>query len=236
MVHSHKVLDEYSALTGKYLKSAQDKKNKELIKRVFTRLYPLFIVFKKTNSKTLKLPYLKETRSDAMAIVNAGYANNQRYVYILLRCILEDVARVVFYYQHPEEYSWLSEYPKLSLKYCRTPYLVKVYLKRAPKIKDIMVKLNYGAKLTEMYGNYSNYVHATSEKYFSDSSYIETKNPTTKQINKCVDDVSLTVNIVIAILLSYFADNMELNGIEREMVLRYMPKNLKQYIRREMGF
>lgn len=191
-------------------------------------------------------PYFDELYSELLILLNSFYLSNYRSGYILLRCILEDLYRHLYYKDHIQEYWAMSHnYDEISLGI--KPSILREYLPKTSFL-SMLSKINKnferidskGSNIfhwnEELYGKTSAFVHASKKEHmslFKSNSEIKPDDTSINRIKENTTDV-ITLSLVF-LICAHREHYVKINDYEKSIILSNFPKDIKYNLRRELN-
>lgn len=130
--------------------------------KVFHKLTFPFLIWDHclTHKEPYRRYFVREARSDSIHAVLTVLIGCRKSASLLLRGLIEDILRHIYYFDHPVEFNLLSKYKEY------VPFRDLItYVKKHPKLSRLLEKTDCLARLQQVYETTSKYVHAKSEKF-----------------------------------------------------------------------
>jgi len=148
-------------LTNRLITKEWLKKNLNKIKEIHRIIYSFFIWdYHLSDIDECGRFFIHELRSDSvqtMPLVLMGY---NKAVALLLRGIVENALKHIYYLDHPIEFQWLT----MGTHFLSLDDLTN-YVKKYPRLSVIINHTNVLQEIKQIYSETSKYVHAQSIKY-----------------------------------------------------------------------
>ena len=182
-------------------------------------------------------PYYVELYSDGLMLLNQFYLNNYRGCYLMIRCILEDLYRHIYYKDHKEEFlmvqTGISEYDlKLGAEYFRN-YLRKAsFLNELNQVdtdfnnldglseEEIKKKNKFFNLNDELYRKTSAFVHGTNETYLSKFTSNSELEYNKDKADSLIEEVGRVINLIVLFLIcAHYEHFSKFNEYEKSLIL-----------------
>ncbi|OFY68765.1 MAG: hypothetical protein A3G23_02945 [Bacteroidetes bacterium RIFCSPLOWO2_12_FULL_37_12] len=170
------------------------------IKKIHETTYAYLILKSKLNIKNNANIFLSEIQSDYLQLMPLLLKGYEKLVMILLRDILENTLKFIYYFHHPIEFSLLEEKSK---NYIFFEDLIK-YVCEHPSIKSHTAELNLLNRIKPKYSELSKFVHSKDGNYMHFIKYLKqikfNKEFSEKFLIEFKEIHSLTISLLILFL------------------------------------
>lgn len=177
-----------------------DAENIDTVKKIHEKTYAYLILKSKLNVRNHANIFLSEIQSDYLQLIPLLLKGYDKLVMILLRDILENILKFIYYFHHPIEFTLLEEKSK---NYIFFEELIK-YVCEHPNIKSHAVELNLLNRIKPKYSELSKYVHSKDVNYMHLIKYLKqikfNKEFSRKFLNEFKEMHSITISLLILFL------------------------------------
>lgn len=199
----------------------------DIFKRIHSRTYAILLTQKKLKENRHGCIFIDEILSDAIQILPLLLRGYNKVATYLLRDILENCLKYVYYYDHKIELSWLES----GEKYIFTIDEFIQYLERHPMTSNHVIRLKLKDKIKTLYSNLSKVIHSSSSKHMQLVKYLEA----VKYDHACCQEYfsifEKVTDIVVTIIILFNCERFNRLPVdERRLVLNAIGKEYKKYI------
>jgi len=213
---------------SKHLYSEEiDKNVKEYFKKSHKAIYLLGLWSHHFNFETTyRKIFLEEIRSDAIQSLQLSLLNLKRPVSLLIRSIIENLLKHIFYYDHIIEF----ERSEKEEQYYQSMDNLWSYLKNHPRL-DLYENTDVIGRLQTEYSILSRYVHSKSSKHMSLTTSLEDLSFNDEYFKKyCtqINNISIYVNFILINFYNLYLDTFEPPW--KYLILNILSKELRSKI------
>lgn len=171
--------------------------------------------------------FLWEISSDALQILPQSLMGYSKTTKLLIRGIIENTLRHIYYYDHPVEYQRLN----LEKKWYLSINQLFDYLKQHPILYETEKRFDAISRLNNLYSELSNYVHGSKVKHLEMKPGLESIKPNLSNlqtirrlIKRCVE----STNFLIAIHHKNIFSKLQLDA--KQIITLTMPQTARRVI------
>ncbi len=172
--------------------------------------------------------FLKEIRSDAIQSIPLLLMGYKKPVGILLRSVIENSLKHIYFIDHPVEFMWLTSRPG----HFKPMASLYEYIKFHPTLKSVNENFGYdiGNELKQKYDKYSHLVHTQDVSYMQLfrclSSIKRDKKVIIEGYESDIVDIGNTVNLMFGVF--HREKFNKFNQFSRNTILSCMDRHTKQ--------
>jgi len=202
-------------------------KNINTIKKTHETVYSYLIFKSKLKANNKANIFLSEMQSDYLQLMSLLLKGYDKLAMILLRDILENTLKFIYYFDHPIEFILLEDKNK---NYISFEDLIR-YVCEHPELKHHSEKLQLLSRIKTKYSELSKYIHSKDCNYMQLIKYL-------KQIkfNKIICDKFLVEfkqihSTIMTLLILFLYEKYSLLSIpDRRFILNSISKADKRYL------
>lgn len=204
-----------------------ENENVNVIKKIHGIVYSCLILTAKLSTNNQSNIFLSEIQSDYLQMMSLVLKGYEKLAMILLRDILENTLKFIYYFDHPIEFTLLED---KNNNYIWFEELNK-YVSEHPDIKNHSQKLQLLSRVKTKYSELSKYIHSKDGNYMQLMKYL-------KQIkfNKIFCDKFLVEfkqihsTIMTLLILFLYKKYSSLSIPHRRFIMNSISKTDKKYL------
>lgn len=199
----------------------------DIFRRIHSRTYAILLTHKKLKKSRHGCIFLDEILSDAIQILPLLLRGYNKVATYLLRDILENCLKYVYYYDHKIELLWIES----GEKYILTIDEFVQYLERHPLISNHFTPLKLKDKIKTLYSNLSKVIHSSSSKHMQLIKYLEEVKYDQLCCQEYFSSFEQVTDIVVTVIILFNCERFNRLPIdERRLVLNSIGRAYKKYI------
>lgn len=203
------------------------KENVGAIKKIHNSSFS-FLLFK----KRLKVAnhadiYIAEMQSDYLQIIALVLKGYEKLAMILLRDILENTLKFIYYFHHPIEFAQLADRNKNYISFED----LNRYVNEHPEIKAHSEDLHLLNRIKTKYSELSKYVHSKDSNYMQLVEYLKQIEFNKKFASEFITELNETHSIIMTLLILFFQEKYASLSIpDRRFIMNSISKKDKKYL------
>lgn len=176
-------------------------------------------------SKNCAANLLSEMKSDAFQVIPVCLMGYRKLSYLLLRALIENSLRYVYYYHHEIEYANLDRFPK---QYTTIKELSK-YIQQHPHLRGALKQYDFATELTDKYFELSRVVHGATIKNMQLARGLSTIVYNESLVSEIADQLAGITKLVVFLICRFHRDRFtKLRDDFRRVMISNMPSDTKR--------
>lgn len=204
-----------------------ENKNVSAVKKTHGTVYGYLILKSKLRVNNKANIFLSEMQSDYLQLMPLVLNGYEKLPMILLRDILENTLKFIYYYDHPVEFILLEDKNK---NYIFVEDLVR-YVCEHPKIKHHSEELQLLSRSKTKYSELSKYIHSKDGNYMQLIKYLKQIKFSKIFCAKFLIEFKQIHSIITTLLILFLNEKYSLLSIpDRRFILNSVSKADKKYL------
>lgn len=204
-----------------------EKGNVGSIKKIHETSYGFLVLKSKLKVKNHANIFLSEIQSDYLQLMPLILKGYEKLAMILLRDILENTLKYIYYYDHPIEYQLLEERNK---NYIFFEELLR-YVIEHPIIRPHVEKLIFTSRIKDKYSELSKYVHSKDINYMHLIKYLKQIKFSKQFSENFIIELIEIHSIIVSLLIIFLNNKFSLLSIpDKRFILNSILKKDKKYL------
>lgn len=204
-----------------------DSESLVVFKHIHKVVYSFVLLNKRIQVRGVCKEFFDEIISDYIQIIPQIARGYNKISIYLLRDILENCLKYIYYHDHKIEYTWLKE----TDKYYPSMGSLLENLSLHPKLKKHVEKLNLKNKIKHQYFDLSKFVHSRSCNYMQLSKYLKAIKFEKKSLEEYLQEFSIISDTVFMLIILFNLTKFsKLDIKEKRIILNSMSREYKKYI------